>query len=65
MVHTRHLTMTKRVKTSQRSTEGKDKLLTDRLTEILAGLDHFYPIYGAFSWNSRLQSPQPSHFSYC
>ena len=35
------------------------------LTAILASLDHFYWIYGASSWDGRLQSPQPSNFSYC
>ena len=45
-----------------RSIEGKDKLSTDPLTAIMASLDHFYGIYGASSWNGRLQSPQPSHF---
>ena len=48
-----------------RSTEGKDKLSTDPLTAILATLDPFYGIYWASSWKGRLQSPQPSHFSYC
>ena len=40
-----------------RSIEGKDKLSTDPLTAILASLDHLYGIYGASSWNGRLQSP--------
>ena len=48
-----------------RSVKGKDKLSTDPLTAILASLDHFFGIYGASSWNGQLQSPQPSHFSYC
>ena len=51
--------------TPMRSIEGKDKLATDPLTVILASLDQFYRIYGALSWNGRLQSPQPSHFCYC
>ena len=48
-----------------RSIEEKDKLSTDPLTAILASLDHFYGIYGSSSWNGRLQSPWPSHVSYC
>ena len=40
-----------------RSIEGKEKLSTDPLTAILASLDHLYGIYGASSWNGRLQSP--------
>ena len=48
-----------------RNIEGKDKLSTDPLTAILTGFDHFYGNYGALSWNDRLQSHQPFHFSHC
>ena len=48
-----------------RSIEGKGKLSRNPLAAILASLDHFCGIYGASSWNGRLESPQPPHFSYC
>ena len=41
-----------------RNIEAKDKLSTDPLNAILTGLDHFYGIYGASSWNGRLQSKE-------